>query len=187
VAVILIHIKRARNWGIANILPILIVAYLGSRFPDIDQYTYLITHRSIFTHGFLFPLVLFFLSYKSKSTRFRSLVMVFLIAFAIHLCFDMYPKGWYMHALIHVPSIGWIPAIFSQIWIIVSIFICTYAAIRLIDNRYQAILFLLSTIAIFLYQGLSEITLLSPLVLLVIIDSIVIFKIYTKWNLRTHL
>ena len=81
-----------------------------------------------------------------------------------------------MHALIHVPSIGWIPAIFSQIWIIVSIFICRYATIKLIDNRYQAMLFLLSTIAIFLYQGLSEAELLSPLVLLVIIDSIVIVK-----------
>ena len=109
-----------------GILGLVLFAYIGSKFPDIDQRTDVLTHRSILTHGLIVPVVFYLLSFKLKNSLIRSFVIVFLTGVAIHLCFDLFPKGWYMHALIHIPSIGWTPALVSKIWMFVSVVFCCY-------------------------------------------------------------
>ena len=47
-----------------KLLPFLIISlilglYLGNKFPDIDQRTDLLIHRSILTHGSIFPLIIY--------------------------------------------------------------------------------------------------------------------------------
>ena len=96
------------------IVALILSAYIGSRFPDIDQHTDLLTHRSILTHGLLAPLVLFLVAFRMKQDRVRDFVLIFVAAIAIHLCFDLFPKAWYGYALIHIPNIGWTPAFVSK-------------------------------------------------------------------------
>ena len=72
------------------IVALILSAYIGSRFPDIDQHTDLLTHRSILTHGLLAPLVLFLVAFRMKKDRVRDFVLIFVAAIAIHLCFDLW-------------------------------------------------------------------------------------------------
>ena len=95
-------------------LSLIIGMYLGNRFPDIDQRTDLVTHRSILTHGFIIPLVLYLIVSRIENPITRFWGIGFNLTVSIHLCFDLFPKGWYMHALIHIPGIGWTWAFISQ-------------------------------------------------------------------------
>ena len=150
------------------LLSLIIGLYLGNRFPDIDQRTDLLTHRSIFTHGFIVPLILYLIASRLQNSVVRLFAMGFNLAVAVHLCFDLFPKGWYMHALIHIPVIGWTWAFVSQVWIFISIVVCIYFAIRLIKNFTQAIICVLSTLLFFFYAFQFEINLYRPLIALII-------------------
>ena len=80
---------------------------LGNEFPDIDQGSRFLVHRSVFTHGPLLPFLLFLVASGIKSIPVRLLAMGFCLGVAVHLSFDLFPKGWAGHALIHIPVVGW--------------------------------------------------------------------------------
>jgi len=161
-------------------LSLIIGMYLGNRFPDIDQRTDLLTHRSILTHGFIIPLVLYLIVSRIENPITRFWGMGFNLAVSIHLCFDLFPKGWYMHALIHIPGIGWTWAFISQGWIFLSMVICIYTAFKLIKNFNQAILCMLGILLFFIYAHQVESNLFKPLIMLVIAiviaSGILVFK-----------
>ena len=109
--------------------------YLGLNFPDIDQRTDLLVHRSIFTHGFIVPLFFFLFTSLITKKSLRLFLMGFVVAIAVHLSFDLFPRGWWGYALIHIPQIGWTPKFISISWIFVSICFCIYSITKSLRNR----------------------------------------------------
>ena len=76
---------------------------VGERFPDIDQRTELLLHRSILTHGLLAPLMLYVIVQRVDSLPVRWLAMGVCLGVAVHLAFDLFPKGWQAYALVSLP------------------------------------------------------------------------------------
>ena len=62
------------------------------------------------------------------------------VGLAVHLSFDLFPKGWSGFALISVPSYGWTAPWFSGAWIAFSTVFCAYLAIRLVKNWFDGCL-----------------------------------------------
>ena len=174
------HWRRFPLW----VVPLILTAYIGSRFPDIDQHTDLLTHRSIFTHGLLVPLALFLVVSRMKSNRARDFVLIFMTAIAIHLCFDLFPRAWYKHALIHIPNIGWTPALVSLAWMFASAVFCLYACINLITKGSRGLLFVSGTIIIFIYQSFGEARSFAPLITLVAANAVAIWWKFTPSSQR---
>ena len=104
----------------------------GDWFPDIDQKTGLLLHRSIVTHGPLVPLIVFAAASGTRSIQFRWFAMGVTLGVAIHLSFDLFPGSWSGFALISVPSYGWTASWFSWVWIAISTVACIYLALRLV-------------------------------------------------------
>ena len=174
------HWRRFPFWVALLILS----AYIGSRFPDIDQHTNLLIHRSILTHGLLVPLALFLIVFRMKNNRVRDFVLIFMTAVAIHLCFDLFPRAWRGYALIHIPNVGWTPAFVSQTWIFASIVCCLYASISLINRGSQILLLILGAISIFTYQSLGEARFFGPLITLVAANAVAIWWKFTPPSQR---
>ena len=115
---------------------------VGLHFPDIDNRlqglipSWLLLHRSILTHGLLAPLLLFWLARRRGDAvpSFRLFAVGLSLAFAVHLCFDFFPRGWVGFALIHIPVYGRTTALFSQSWIILSIVVCLYVGFRVVKE-----------------------------------------------------
>lgn len=90
------------------------------------------------------------------------------LALAVHLCFDFFPHGWVGFALIHVPVYGRTTALFSQVWIILSIVACLYVGSRLLSDTLEFVLGLGGLIISFIisavenrYAALSALMLLA--------------------------
>ncbi len=79
---------------------------VGNWFPDIDQKTGLLLHRSIVTHGPLVPIFVFAAASGTRSIQLRWFALGVTLGVAIHLSFDLFPKNWSGFALISVPSGG---------------------------------------------------------------------------------
>ena len=156
-----------------KLLPFLIISlilglYLGNKFPDIDQRTDLLTHRSIFTHGFILPLIIYLICFKIKNSILRLFLIGLNIALVIHLSFDLYPRGWYMHALIHIPVIGWTWAWITKVWIFISMVMCGYFAVKLIKNFTQGLIAILSLLLFFIYLSPEEHRFFAPLITMIV-------------------
>ena len=141
---------------------------VGDWFPDIDQKTGLLLHRSIVTHGPLVPLIVFAAASGSRSIQIRWFALGLTLGVAIHLAFDLFPSSWSGFALISVPSYGWTASWFSWSWIAVSTVACTYLALRLVRGVLDGSLFLLSLIFAFGYIAASEDALWRPVVALTV-------------------
>jgi|SRR5947209_1492696 len=121
---------------------LLLGTVIGLHFPDLDtRFQWLIPswallHRSILTHGLIISSLLFWLTrkYIANKPSFRLFVMGLSLAFAVHLCFDFFPRGWVGFALIHIPLYGRATAFSSQAWIILSIVTCLYLAFLMVQN-----------------------------------------------------
>ena len=156
-----------------KLLPFLIISlilglYLGNKFPDIDQRTDLITHRSIFTHGFIVPLIIYLTCSRIKNSILRLFLIGLNIALVIHLSFDLYPRGWYMHALIHIPLIGWTWAWVSKVWIFISMVMCGVFAVKLIKNFTQGLIAILSLLLFFIYLSPDENRFFGPFITMIV-------------------
>jgi hypothetical protein len=128
----------ARHYIALTLVWLLLGAALGLHFPDVDTRVQwlissrLLLHRSAVTHGLIVPSLLFLSARaKGKAPSFRSFVIGFSLASAVHLCFDFFPRGWVGFALIHVPLYGRTTALFSQAWIMLSVLACLYLAFLL--------------------------------------------------------
>ena len=135
---------------------------VGEGFPDIDQRTDLLLHRSILTHGPLVPGFLFVVAINSRSVPWRRFVMGASLGFAIHLAFDLFPRGWSGYALISLPGYGWTPVALSQAWIGLSMVACGFFAARLSNSCLETTLFGLGAIGLFISTALTEHALWRP-------------------------
>ena len=141
---------------------------VGDWFPDIDQKTSLLLHRSIVTHGPLAPLIVFAAASGIRSIQIRRFALGVTLGVAIHLSFDLFPNGWSGFALISVPSYGWTAPSFSWAWIAVSTVACTYLAVRLVRSGLDGSLFMLSLICAFGYIAVGEDAFWRPVVALTV-------------------
>ena len=124
-------------------------AYLGYGFPDLDQSTSFLLHRSIITHSILFLIFLIVIQEILDSNVIRGFTAGFGIALAGHLSYDLYPKNFnfYGHACIHVPFIGSIGGILSFIWILGNMtfgVICAQWSISRIKDSLMKIIMIMS-------------------------------------------
>lgn len=104
---------------------------VGSELPDLDQHTRgVLLHRSIVTHGWLIPLVIW-LAARARPREFwlRFGAIGLSVAVAVHLCFDLFPAAWSGFARISIPGYGWSSAPFSWIWIAASVVVCLALAL----------------------------------------------------------
>ena len=138
----------------------------GDWFPDIDQKTSLLLHRSIVTHGPLAPLIVFAAASGSRSIQIRWFALGLTLGVAIHLAFDLFPSSWSGFALISVPSYGWTASWLSWTWIAFSTVACTYPALRLIRGVLEGSLLMLSLVVAFGYIAGGEDALWRPIVAL---------------------
>ena len=144
----------------------------GNWFPDIDQKTGLLLHRSIVTHGALVPLIVFAAASGTRTIQLRWFALGVTLGVAVHLSFDLFPSGWSGFALISVPGYGWTPPWFSWTWIAVSTVACTYPAARLVRSGLDGSLFILSLILAFGYIATGEDAFWWPVVALTVATAI---------------
>jgi hypothetical protein len=107
---------------------------IGLSLPDLDSRVSFLVHRSIVTHGFIFPLLLYWGVHKRDLAQLRLPAIGFSLSLAAHLCFDLFPNAWLGYALISVPLYGRTEPLFSWLWIAGSIVVCLYLALLLVKN-----------------------------------------------------
>jgi hypothetical protein len=146
----------------------------GNDIPDFDQKTELLLHRSIVTHGPLIPFVLFVIASGIRAVPLRWFALGLALSFAIHLSFDLFPKGWSGFALISIPTYGWTAQWFSWTWIASRIFACTYMALKLVRSVLDGGVFVLSLDGGFAYISMGEDSLWRPASALIIATAIAI-------------
>ena len=112
---------------------------LGHEFPDFDQSTTLLLHRSIITHGPWVPVMLAIAAMQNRSIPLRWLAMGVSLGLAVHLAFDLFPRGWSGYALISAPFHGWTTPAFSQAWIALSALASAFVAARLARGRLEEV------------------------------------------------
>ena len=107
---------------------------VGLSLPDLDTRVSFLVHRSIVTHGFIFPLLLYWGVHRKELALLRLPAIGFSLSVAAHLCFDLFPVAWIGYALISVPMYGRTESLFSWLWIAGSIIFCLYLALLLVKN-----------------------------------------------------
>ena len=120
-----------------GIILFVIGCFIGLRFADFDywfRWYPLLVHRSLLTHSFLVPLLLFRAFRGNTDPTARLFVLGVCVASAVHLAFDLFPSGWYGYARVHVPFYGHVPALPSMLWLFVSTVICLYLACLQLRN-----------------------------------------------------
>ncbi len=148
-------------------LSLIVGLALGNKFPDIDQDTALLVHRSVFMHGPLLPFLLFLVASGIRFAPLRLFAMGFSLGVAVHLSFDLFPKAWQGFALIHVPVIGWTYPLVSWVWIALSIILCLYMALGLARNGVQGTALVFGVPGMFGYAALNEDAVWGPLLSLI--------------------
>ena len=149
---------------VVRLLALAAGVYVGFRFPDLDQRTEILVHRSIVTHGLLVPLLLYFiLGSRGSPAPARLFVAGAALAVAVHLSFDLFPRAWWRHALIHLPAYGWTSPFLSWSWIAVSIVLCFFIAIKSAQGWLGTALVFICSIAVFSYSIPTEDALWRPM------------------------
>ncbi len=154
---------------VVRLLALAIGVYVGFRFPDFDQRADFLTHRSIVTHGLLVPLLLYFMLGSRRSPApARLFVAGAALAVAVHLSFDLFPRAWWRHALIHLPAYGWTSPFLSWSWIAVSIVVCFFIAIKSARSWLESALVFVLIFAVFSYSLPTEHALWRPLAAMIV-------------------
>jgi hypothetical protein len=159
--------------NIRALLALLAGAIIGLWFPDVDHVFPFLRHRSLLTHGLIVPLMLY-LAVRADDTWRRRAVIGFCLTVAVHLAFDLYPRGWYGYALLYYPfvptSIGFTE---SVVWLLVGIASCLYFALRLLNTRQEVNTAALVAIGAFLFAYPREQTFWAPLLTLLLVCAVV--------------
>jgi hypothetical protein len=102
---------------------------IGLSLPDADLAFYwlrhfgIFAHRSLLTHSALVPFLLYLAAHArtrepgpsaDRALPLRLFVLGLCLTCALHLCFDLFPRGWNGYARVHVPLYGWTGAWFSR-------------------------------------------------------------------------
>ena len=159
----------------AALVALMLGLIAGERFPDIDQRTDLLLHRSVLTHGLLLPLALHALASRTQLRIVRWLVMGISLGVAVHLAFDLFPRAWQGYALISLPIYGWLPPAVSWGWIALSGCVCLYVAAKLVRNGLEAAVFTAGLVGVFAYAVPGEHALWRPMLATAAATTAVIF------------
>jgi len=160
---------------------------IGWIIPDVDSTVRFLTHRSIITHSFIWPLILYLVARRAGDPirpRYSALTVGLGLALAVHFCFDLFPRTWRGFALIHVPLYGRSDVLFSQIWLVVSILICLYLALHLATGLFDITLLAGGALVSFALMGTAE-PLGQPLTAFAIATIVVTAVDWTKLIRRT--
>ncbi len=149
-------------WQPLSLIVLAAAVYIGLKFPDVDQRVGFLLHRSIITHGPLLPLVAFAFALGDNPVQ-RRLGAGIGIGFAVHMAFDLFPRGWQGYALISLPLYGWTPSVFSWVWISATMLICLALAIKLCRNAIDVVILLVATVAAFAFVAPDENALWRPM------------------------
>jgi hypothetical protein len=141
---------------IIGLIFLLIGIVAGLNLPDLDSRVSFLVHRSIVTHSFFFPILLFWIAHKKVQPTIRFLSMGFSLSIAAHLCFDLFPRAWTGFALISIPLYGRASSLFSWLWIAGSIVLCLYLALLLIKNLGDVIIVVSSIVVSFGFCATAE-------------------------------
>lgn len=102
-----------------------LVLFIGVSFglavADIDQNLPFIKHRSVWTHGPIWPAVIFLEPIDTSLTRY--FLLGFFLAYAIHLVYDLYPSRWVGIAKIHLWHETRLSPLSSFLWIASGVFV----------------------------------------------------------------
>ncbi len=143
---------------------------VGLHLPDIDRSLPLLDHRSFLTHGPFLPIFIFILAHKKGHTGLLMVAVGISLGVAVHLAFDLFPRGWSGYALISVPIHGRTGALFSGFWIGGSMVVCLYLAMAHIRERRMMVVSLSGSVVGFCHAAISELVISIPaLVTLVIV------------------
>lgn len=129
---------------------------IGLNLPDLDYRVSFLAHRSIVTHSFFFPLLLFWLIPKKEKSTIYWLSIGFSLSFVTHLCFDLFPKAWTGFALISIPLYGRSSPLFSWLWIAGSIVFCLYLTLLLVKNLGDVLIIIGSGVVSFGFGAMTE-------------------------------
>ncbi len=157
---------------IFGMLMLLVGMVAGLALPDLDLKWSFLGHRSIITHGLLLPLLLFWLAHQQKHITARLLAVGFSLSSAVHLSFDLFPQAWTGYALIYIPGYGRASPTFSWLWIAVSIVICMYLALALINSVFELVTFVGGLLATFSLQATQTSIFVPALVAIVVATGI---------------
>lgn len=158
------HERTLSHHYIIGVAWLLLGLVVGLHFPDVDSRlqwlipSWILLHRSILTHGMAASLLLTWLIRRRRSAgpSLRLFVIGVSLAFAVHLCFDFFPRDWVGFALIHIPVYGRTTALFSQSWIILSVVICLYVVFLLARNMIELVLGIGGLIISFIVSALED-------------------------------
>ncbi len=130
---------------------------IGVQLPDIDLWLFFLvgSHRSALTHSPLIPYGLY-LAAQGRSAWWRWGAVGIAVAFAAHLAYDLFPRAWYGTALIKAPIFGQLIPTLSLLWLMGSVVGCAYIALRLVEQRRDLSLVLVSGFVAFVISGLRS-------------------------------
>ncbi|MYC94694.1 MAG: hypothetical protein F4X14_06960 [Caldilineaceae bacterium SB0661_bin_32] len=134
-------------------------AWLGTLFPDIDRFKiFRLRHRSIVTHSFLMPLLLWTgLSFTTAEWP-EWFIPGFAAGVALHLAFDLFPQKWRGFALVDVPKWGRSTRTVSTVLLFSNLFLCVIISVSIFPEHGPAgILAYAATLtALYLYGLLAK-------------------------------
>lgn len=149
---------RSIVWLLYGLSWLAIGLFLGIKFPDWDRYVPGLVHRSILTHSFIPVFLLLWWQAKciSPYSPLRLLGIGYAMATAVHLSFDLFPRGWRGFALIHIPGYGWTSPLFSQAWLIISILMCLSMVAFVMRGRRELSLGIGGITGVFCFAAANE-------------------------------
>ncbi len=170
-------------WQPLSLVALGIAAYIGLKLPDIDQQVGFLLHRSIITHGPLFPVAAFVLAQVDNPLP-RRFGMGLTLGYAVHLAFDLFPRSWQGYALVSIPGYGWIPGIASWIWIAFTLLLCVALAVKLVRHWGDGLLLLVALPTVFVFTSGKEHAFWLPMLIVVVSLAITywVFKPIRKDN-----
>jgi hypothetical protein len=151
--------------------PIMLVVgfAIGLDIPDWDLRVGFLTHRSILTHGLLLPVVCFWIAHKKPVAALRLFALGICLAAALHLSFDLFPRAWKGFALIHIPVLGRAGAVFSWLWIALSVVITLHLALLLIRTLFELSISTIGLLGSFVLYATGEAVFFGlPLITLIV-------------------
>ncbi|PID55986.1 hypothetical protein CSB45_13615 [candidate division KSB3 bacterium] len=136
---------------------------MGIKFADIDLLfpSCLLHHRALLTHGFILPLCLSWIVWRTRLQFLRGVTLGFCVTNTVHLSFDLFPQAWRGYALIHLFWLSF-PPLLSWIWIAGSLVICWYLWRMFVRTLWELCLSaagLLAGFVVYAHEGI-----LSPLI-----------------------
>ena len=134
-------------------------AWLGSLFPDIDRFRiFRLRHRSIVTHSFLMPALLWAGRALTSAEWADWLTTGFAAGVALHLAFDLFPEKWRGFALVDVPKLGRCTRTVSAVLLFSNLFLCVLISVSIFPEHGPAgiIVYSATLASLYLYGILAK-------------------------------